>query len=276
MLSPTDMAAMFTTQRSCPVKFSVNLRRRRIEVSFHHEFKAPPEEDTAYRSLFAAWQKRKKRAAKEQEALELAMEEEGDEKVTEGSGGEEQEELDEKVKEGSSEVEQGESDWDEPEESDDEEQEKAGLEEEKAAHQYEEDELSDTEYELIEEWERRETYRFEIRFEPLGTLLEEPSEDVNTRTFSISLPFPPEFYRKLHNTHKSFTDPNARRWTEWDSWFRQTIMTYQPQCVDNLPITLRQPYAVIDLGTFTSLPPVTAPTALIIFVRSMDYLPVCV
>ena len=244
MLSPTDMVAMFTTQKNFPVKFSVNLKRRRIEVSFHHEFKAPPQEDTAYRSLFAQWQKMKKRAAREQE------EQEREEAL-----------LEQAVEEGSKQ-DQKESGPDEQEESNQEEQE-------------EEDELSDIENEQMEAWERSETYRFEIRFEHLSALLEEPSEDMNTRIFSFSLPFPPEFSRRLHNTHRSFTDPNARHWSEWDSWFRQTVITFQEEWVHHLPITLRQPYAIIDIGKFSHCYRYS-PSSTDNFVRSMDHLPVCV
>lgn len=243
------MVAMFTTQQSSPVKFTVNLKRRRIEVSFHHEFKAP--KDPAYRRHFAEWQKMKRRAAREQEREEALLEKQA---IEEGSK-QEQEQPGQNKQEGSDQDKQEESDWEGLEESDWESQEESDQEQREwgGDRLYEEEDLSDTEYEPVEEWERPETYRFEIRFEHLGTLLEEPSGDINTRIFSISLPFPPEFYRKLHDTHRSFTDdPNARHWSERDSWFRQTVITYQQQCVDHLPITLRQSYAVIDIGMFTS------------------------
>ena len=260
MLSPTDMVSMFTTQKSSPVEFKVDLKRRRIVISFRHEFKAPPPEDTAYRSLFAEWQKKKKRDAKEQE-----------QEIEEDSK-QEREQLGQEDQEG--------SDREEKEESGEENQKKLDQEEQEESYreEQEEEDESDTEYEKIEEWERRETYRFEIRFEHLSTLLEESSEDINTRILSFSLPYPPEFYRRLHDTHRSFPeDQNARHWSERDTWFRQTVITYQKQSLDPLAITLRQPYAIIDIGMFTVLLPVTVPSSTdIFFVRSMDYLPVCV
>jgi len=109
----------------------------------------------------------------------------------------------------------------------------------------------------FEGWERDETYRFQLQFEHLGSILEQPTEDENSRAFVFSLPdgFPPEFYRKLHVIAKSFSDdPKERTWNEWDGWFRQTSVTYHPQCTQILPTTLRQPYATIDIGTFAIRP----------------------
>ena len=110
---------------------------------------------------------------------------------------------------------------------------------------------------LFEGWERDETYRFQLQFEHLGSILEQPTEDGSSRAFVFSLPdgFPPEFYRKLHVIAKSFSDdPKERIWNEWDGWFRQTSVTYHPQCTQILPTTLRQPYATIDIGTFAIRP----------------------
>ena len=243
---------MFTTQKSSPVKFNVDLKRRRIVISFSHEFKAPPPEDTAYRSVFAEWQKKKKRDAKEQEQEQEQDIEEGSKQERGELGQEDQEEPEREEQEESDVENQTKLDQEEQEESDQEEQE-------------EEDE-SDTEYEKIEEWERCETYRFEIRFEHLNTLLEESSGDINTRIFSFSLPYPPEFYRRLHDTHRSFPDDqNARHWSERDTWFRQTVITYQKEFLDPLAITLRQPYSIIDIGMFTLLLPVTVPSSTDIF-----------
>lgn len=120
-----------------------------------------------------------------------------------------------------------------------------------------EDSESEDEDEPIEAWEREESYRFQIRFEHLESILEQPMDDKNTRAFVISLNegFPPEFYRRLHRTSKSFSaDPKERVWTEWDAWFRQTTITYQPECMHLLPASLYQPYSTIDIGMF-SIPP---------------------
>lgn len=102
----------------------------------------------------------------------------------------------------------------------------------------------------IDSWEREESYRFRIRFEHLRSgFLEQPMKDKNTRTFVIPLTFPPEFFRKLHDPLKSFTDPKERIWSEWDTWFRQTGITYFSSALMDLPTTLRQPFAEIDIGT---------------------------
>lgn len=111
----------------------------------------------------------------------------------------------------------------------------------------------------FKEWERDETYRFQLKFEHLGSILEQPTGDENTRAFVFSLTdrFPPEFYRRLHAIEKSLSDdPKERTWTEWDAWFRQTSITYHEECTQILPTTLRQPYATIDIGTFVIRPPV--------------------
>ncbi|KAF8424303.1 RNA dependent RNA polymerase-domain-containing protein [Tirmania nivea] len=199
MYSENQMLSMYRTQKGAKVRFTVNLFRRHIDVTFKHDFKAPPPENTAYRNLFAKW----KRMIREQKA-----EEQKDTQQTD----------------------QG---------SEDEGSEPSQLE------------ADDT----FEGWERDETYRFQLQFEHLGPILEQPTEDENSRAFVFSLPdgFPPEFFRKLHAVAKSFSDdPKERIWNEWDAWFRQTSVTYHPQCTQILPTTLRQPYATIDIGRWTT------------------------
>lgn len=193
---------MHRTDKASPVRFTVNLFRRRLDIVFKHDFKAPPPEDLAYRDLFNEWKKimREYRTREKLENLELALDGDGVENRT-----------------------------------------MVGTEE-------------DEEDDPIETWERDETYRFQIPFEYLDSLLEQPVDDANTRAFVITLnhSYPPEFYRRLHETWKSFSgDVNERTWSEWDAWFRQTGITYQPECLHILPTTLRQPYAKIDIGTFT-------------------------
>ncbi|KAF8470097.1 RNA dependent RNA polymerase-domain-containing protein [Kalaharituber pfeilii] len=104
----------------------------------------------------------------------------------------------------------------------------------------------------IESWEREESYRFRIQFEHLDYFLEQKTGAENTRAFIIPLVSPPEFYRKLHKTEKSFTDPKERVWSDWDTWFRQVNITYLPKVLEGLPTRLRQPFAAIDIGRWTT------------------------
>lgn len=97
------------------------------------------------------------------------------------------------------------------------------------------------------EFERTETYRFKIRFEHIKTMLEQKGAE-ESRTFVIPLETPPEVYRKIHDTIKSFTDDKERRWSEWDTWLRQTDITHLKEALAKLPLTLNNPYAAINIG----------------------------
>ena len=197
------MLSMYSTQMGVKIRFTVNFSKRHLDIAFKHDFKAPPPEDTAYRSLFARW----KRVIQEQKI--------GDQKE------------DQQTNQSSGEIGDEESGPPQPEADD------------------------------FEGWERDETYRFQLPFEHLGSILEQPVEDENSRAFVFSLKerIPPEFYRKLHSTKKSFSDDlKERTWSEWGTWFRQTSITYHPQCTHILPTKLRQPYATIDIGTFIIRP----------------------
>ncbi|KAI5801675.1 RNA dependent RNA polymerase-domain-containing protein [Peziza echinospora] len=101
-------------------------------------------------------------------------------------------------------------------------------------------------------WEREEFYRFRIKLEDMTELFEEKCDAPNKRGFAIPVKTPPATFRVLHDAKKSFNDPKERKWTEWETWFRQTEITYIPQAMTEFPTSLKRPYSQIDIGRWTT------------------------
>jgi RNA-dependent RNA polymerase len=75
--------------------------------------------------------------------------------------------------------------------------------------------------------------------------------DTNDKVFAlvISLESPPEFFRKKEDdraTHSS----ESPMWTEFDCWFRQTDIVYDPSRLRSAPVALPKETPVIDIGNF--------------------------
>lgn len=105
-------------------------------------------------------------------------------------------------------------------------------------------ELSDS----IGRLNRTETYRFRI---PLGQLqqIHEIQETTRQRILVISLETPPNFYRKaagpqLEGSH----DKQLPYWSEWNTWFRQTDIVYDPRELRTASLTLKKAKPIIDIG----------------------------
>ena len=112
-------------------------------------------------------------------------------------------------------------------------------------------------------------FRFIIPFSQLHTLRE--VQDKANTVLLVSMETPPSFYRKLDEvlTH----DLASNRWSARDAWFRQTDIVYKPGELQNAPLTLKRNKPIIDIGTlglYCSLI-----TALMLLLRSMDYLSFC-
>ncbi|RAL67814.1 hypothetical protein DID88_008541 [Monilinia fructigena] len=66
----------------------------------------------------------------------------------------------------------------------------------------------------------------------------------------MQLDSPPQFYRWRDD--RDVTLPGALSWTEWDSWFRQTDIVYDPFMLVDAPIALHKERPVIDIGRWTT------------------------
>lgn len=102
----------------------------------------------------------------------------------------------------------------------------------------------------IGEFDRIERYMFHIPFEQLKSI-QRFNLDPDGRNFSllISLDSPPQFYRWRDD--REVTKEGALSWTQWDSWFRQTDIVYDPFQLLNAAISLHKERPLVDIGNST-------------------------
>ncbi|KAB8290497.1 hypothetical protein EYC80_010927 [Monilinia laxa] len=101
----------------------------------------------------------------------------------------------------------------------------------------------------IGEYDRNERYMFNIPFDQLKAIqrVDPGGPDLS---LLIQLDSPPQLYRWRDD--RDVTLPGALSWTEWDSWFRQTDIVYDPFMLVDAPIALHKERPVIDIGRWTT------------------------
>jgi RNA-dependent RNA polymerase len=98
----------------------------------------------------------------------------------------------------------------------------------------------------IGQYDRINKYMFQIPFGQLKTINQVV---INDTTFAlvISLESPPEFLRKREDD-KATHSRESLVWNEYDSWFRQTDIVYDPYRLQTAPVSLHKETPVIDIG----------------------------
>ncbi|KAF7937915.1 uncharacterized protein EAE97_007711 [Botrytis byssoidea] len=101
----------------------------------------------------------------------------------------------------------------------------------------------------IGEYNRREKYLFTI---PFGQLKSIQKVDLTRGNFSllISLDSPPRFFRWRNDGQ--VPQSGALSWNQWDGWFRQTDIEFDPFIIEHRPIALHKKRPVIDIGRWTT------------------------
>lgn len=99
---------------------------------------------------------------------------------------------------------------------------------------------------IIGQYDRINKYMFQIPFGQLKTINQ---VDIDETTFAlvISLESPPEFLRKREDDMATHSSENLV-WNEFDSWFRQTDIVYDPYRLQTAPVSLHKETPVIDIG----------------------------
>jgi len=94
--------------------------------------------------------------------------------------------------------------------------------------------------------DRINKYMFQIPFGQLKTI---NRVDINGAAFAllISLESPPEFLRKREDDGATHSKENPV-WNEFDSWFRQTDIVYDPYRLKTAHVSLHKETPVIDIG----------------------------
>ena len=94
---------------------------------------------------------------------------------------------------------------------------------------------------------REEQFKFQIPFSQIKVInqVDSPSDNLD---LLLSLETPPKFFRKVdpQGTHGE----SSKSWKDIDSWYRQTDVFYSRKSL-KLPLTLRKPRPVIDLGKYS-------------------------
>lgn len=103
----------------------------------------------------------------------------------------------------------------------------------------------------VGEIDRENRYMFRIPFDQLTTINQ---IDFNEATFGlmISLESPPQYHRKREEEESSHSEENLR-WTDWDTWYRQTDVVYNPYQLQNAVVALHKVEPVIDIGKLPRL-----------------------
>lgn len=96
------------------------------------------------------------------------------------------------------------------------------------------------------ELDRINKYMFTI---PFGQLQNIDRVQVNESQWAlvISLDSPPQFFRQRLDPRASHT-AGTLTWSEFDTWYRQTDIVYDPRRLENAVVSLKKELPVIDIG----------------------------
>jgi RNA-dependent RNA polymerase len=95
-------------------------------------------------------------------------------------------------------------------------------------------------------YDRINQYRFEIPFSQLKTIRR---VEISRGVFGllISLDSPPQYYRKRMDA-KACHSSEGMQWNEFDTWYRQTDLIYDPYQLHRAVVTLHKERPIIDIG----------------------------
>ena len=98
----------------------------------------------------------------------------------------------------------------------------------------------------ISEYDRKNKFMFQIPFAQLKKIYR---VDLNNSMIAlvISLDSPPSFFRKREDEKSCHSNENLL-WSEFDSWYRQTDIVYDPFKLVNATVALHKEQPVIDIG----------------------------
>lgn len=94
--------------------------------------------------------------------------------------------------------------------------------------------------------DRHNQYMFQIPFDQLTKIRK---FNLNGEAFAliISVESPPLYFRKRQDQFAGHTKENLQ-WSEWDTWYRQTDIVYDPCILQEETIALHKDRPVIDIG----------------------------
>ncbi|RKF84169.1 RNA-dependent RNA polymerase 1 [Golovinomyces cichoracearum] len=99
-------------------------------------------------------------------------------------------------------------------------------------------------------YDRVNKYMFQIPFSQLKSI-QRKEHDSTTDLLVISLDYPPRFFRKREDSRVGHSTENLR-WEEFDTWFRQTDIMYDPYPLHRQKVALHKETPDIDIGRWTT------------------------
>ena len=98
----------------------------------------------------------------------------------------------------------------------------------------------------VKEYNRVNRYMFQI---PFGQLEKIQRMDLTPDVFALvlTLDSPPQYYRKRVDETAGHAE-GSQIWSEFDTWYRQTDIVYDPYRLQTAKVTLHKERAVIDIG----------------------------
>lgn len=96
-------------------------------------------------------------------------------------------------------------------------------------------------------YDRVNRYMLQIPFASLEKIQRMEIPGTDNFALVISLKSPPQFYRKREETQAGHTDEGLR-WSEFDTWYRQTDVVYNPHGLRTKEVALHKDASVIDIG----------------------------
>lgn len=98
----------------------------------------------------------------------------------------------------------------------------------------------------IGEYNRVNKYQFQVPFDQIKMLRTWDINQVEI-ALALSLESPPQYYRFRENIKAGHTKDNLI-WSQFDSWYRQTDLYFDPYTLENRKVALHKEQPVIDLG----------------------------
>ncbi|KAF2757358.1 RdRP-domain-containing protein [Pseudovirgaria hyperparasitica] len=96
-------------------------------------------------------------------------------------------------------------------------------------------------------------FKFRIPLFQLEQIYEERC-DSDDRALRIHLESPPKYFRRNPNVEESFAEGDGRRWSDWQTWIRQTHIEHDKERREMMrsPTTLHRNSSIIDTGRWTT------------------------
>jgi RNA-dependent RNA polymerase len=98
----------------------------------------------------------------------------------------------------------------------------------------------------VGKYNRKNRYMFQIPFGQLKDI-KEVCLDGKSKSLAITLESPPQYYRKREDPTAGHTKENTT-WSEFDTWYRQTDIVYDPFRLAKAKVALQKDVPVIDIG----------------------------